>query len=90
MTEDEAAKFGKDLWCETPVNAVFPRYVAKGADPDIGFEGSKNLILLSLAQLKSFWSLVQQSPLTIPSWPSTLKVSCRLVKSHVFTTHSRL
>lgn len=54
MTEDEAAKLGKDLWCEIPVNAVFPRYVIKGADPDVVLEGSNNLIDLSLAQLRSF------------------------------------
>lgn len=53
MTEDEAAKLGKDLWCEMPVNAVLPRYVTKGVDPDDVFEGSNNLIVLSLAQLRS-------------------------------------
>ena len=88
MVDDEAAKLDKDRWCEIPVNAVFPRYVAKGADPDIVFDGSNNLIVLSLAQLRSFWSFVQQSPLTMPSCPSTLKVSSLLVKSHVFTTPS--
>lgn len=54
MTEDEAAKLGKDLWCEIPVNAAFPRYVAKGVEPDVVLEGSNNLIVLSLAQLRSF------------------------------------
>ena len=54
IAEDEAAKLGKDLWCEIPVNAVVPRYVAKGTDPDDLFEGSNNLMVLSLAQLKSF------------------------------------
>ena len=87
MTEDEAAKFDKDLWCVIPVNAVLPRYVANGVGPDVVFNGSNSLMVLSLAQLRSFWSLVQQSPLTMPSCPSTLKVSSLLVKSQVFTVH---
>lgn len=53
ITEDEAAKLCNDLWCEIPVNAVLPRYVANGVDPDILFEGSNNLMVLSLAQLRS-------------------------------------
>ena len=53
ITEDEAAKLGKDLWCVIPVNAAFPRYVAKGVDPAVAFEGSNSLIVLSLAQLRS-------------------------------------
>lgn len=90
MTEDEAAKLGKDLWCEMPVNAVLPRYVTKGVDPDDVFEGSNNLIVLSLAQLRSLWSWVQQSPLTIPSCPFALKVSSLLVKFHAFTAYALL
>jgi len=51
MTLELAAKFGSDRWCETPVKAVSPRYVAKGGFPEDVLYGSKTLIDLSLAQL---------------------------------------
>lgn len=64
MTLDDAANELRDRWWERDVNALVPSQVERGAELG-ACSGEKSLIVRSAAQVRSFWSLVKQRPLTM-------------------------
>jgi hypothetical protein len=86
---EEAATAFRDLWWDKLVKAALPRKVFKGAEL-LGVVGSHSLIVLSLAHVSSFWSLVHVIPLTMFSWAVFCHVSVLLVKSHTLMTLPRI
>lgn len=71
-----------------PVNAFAPNQVAEGATPDGVLYGSHSFTVRSLAQVKSFFSLVQARDLTIFSCAEVVQISSLLVRSQTLITPS--